>query len=189
MRRLLRDIATGRNLGDTTTLADATVVDEIKRRASEAPPKSDLPRRRRLGSRSIRNSLGWLSRRSAGYVGSVDQGGCGEPFTSQRGGYDQRETVDTTQPTSLPSIDERGRRRRLGGGPRLATRHDRAAERSTGGGVQRAGLGAVGQPADPAVEPLRALRRRMVRPVRPAWGEQVGVDVTVDHINNAEIVP
>ena len=38
MRRLLRDIATGRNLGDTTTLADATVVDEIKRRASEAPP-------------------------------------------------------------------------------------------------------------------------------------------------------
>ena len=38
MRRLLRDIAAGRNLGDTTTLADATVVDEIKRRASEAPP-------------------------------------------------------------------------------------------------------------------------------------------------------
>ena len=39
MRRLLRDIATGRNLGDTTTLADATVVDEIKRRASESPPE------------------------------------------------------------------------------------------------------------------------------------------------------
>ena len=39
MRRLLRDIATGRNLGDTTTLADATVVDEIKRRAAEAPPE------------------------------------------------------------------------------------------------------------------------------------------------------
>ena len=39
MRRLLRDIAEGRNLGDTTTLADATVVDEIKRRATEAPPE------------------------------------------------------------------------------------------------------------------------------------------------------
>jgi acetyl-CoA synthetase len=39
MRRLLRDIATGHNLGDTTTLADASVVDEIKRRASEAPPE------------------------------------------------------------------------------------------------------------------------------------------------------
>jgi len=37
MRRLLRDIAEGRNLGDTTTLADASVVDEIKERASEAP--------------------------------------------------------------------------------------------------------------------------------------------------------
>jgi acetyl-CoA synthetase len=37
MRRLLRDIATGHNLGDTTTLADASVVDEIKRRAAEAP--------------------------------------------------------------------------------------------------------------------------------------------------------
>jgi acetyl-CoA synthetase len=37
MRRLLRDIAEGRNLGDTTTLADASVVDEIQRKASEAP--------------------------------------------------------------------------------------------------------------------------------------------------------
>jgi acetyl-CoA synthetase len=37
MRRLLRDVAEGRNLGDTTTLADATVVDEIKRKADEAP--------------------------------------------------------------------------------------------------------------------------------------------------------
>ena len=34
MRRLLRDVAEGRDLGDTTTLADATVVDEIKRRAA-----------------------------------------------------------------------------------------------------------------------------------------------------------
>ncbi|MGI9051227.1 MAG: acetate--CoA ligase [Ilumatobacteraceae bacterium] len=39
MRRLLRDVAEGRNLGDTTTLADASVVDEIKARASEAPPE------------------------------------------------------------------------------------------------------------------------------------------------------
>ena len=33
MRRLLRDIAEGRNLGDTTTLADAGVVSELQRRA------------------------------------------------------------------------------------------------------------------------------------------------------------
>ncbi|TML41274.1 MAG: acetate--CoA ligase [Actinobacteria bacterium] len=33
MRRLLRDVAEGRDLGDTTTLADAAVVDEIRRRA------------------------------------------------------------------------------------------------------------------------------------------------------------
>jgi acetyl-CoA synthetase len=37
MRRLLRDVADGRNLGDTTTLADATVVEEIQRRARELP--------------------------------------------------------------------------------------------------------------------------------------------------------
>jgi acetyl-CoA synthetase len=36
MRRLLRDVAEGRNLGDTTTLADASVVSELQRRASEA---------------------------------------------------------------------------------------------------------------------------------------------------------
>ncbi len=34
MRRLLRDVAEGRNLGDTTTLADANVVNELQRRAS-----------------------------------------------------------------------------------------------------------------------------------------------------------
>jgi acetyl-CoA synthetase len=37
MRRLLRDVAEGRALGDTTTLADPGVVEEIKRRATEAP--------------------------------------------------------------------------------------------------------------------------------------------------------
>ena len=37
MRRLLRDVAEGRDLGDTTTLADAGVVAEIRDRAAEAP--------------------------------------------------------------------------------------------------------------------------------------------------------
>jgi acetyl-CoA synthetase len=37
MRRLLKDVAEGRDLGDTTTLADASVVDEIKRRARSQP--------------------------------------------------------------------------------------------------------------------------------------------------------
>jgi len=37
MRRLLRDVAEGRNLGDTSTLADASVVSELQRRAADAP--------------------------------------------------------------------------------------------------------------------------------------------------------
>ena len=37
MRRLLRDVAEGRNLGDTTTLADASVVTELQKRAAETP--------------------------------------------------------------------------------------------------------------------------------------------------------
>ena len=36
MRRLLRDVADGRELGDTTTLADPGVVAEIASRASES---------------------------------------------------------------------------------------------------------------------------------------------------------
>jgi acetyl-CoA synthetase len=40
MRRLLRDVAEGRDLGDTTTLADPRVVDEI-RRLSTAQPAED----------------------------------------------------------------------------------------------------------------------------------------------------
>ncbi len=36
MRRLLRDVAEGRNLGDTTTLADASVVEELQKRAATA---------------------------------------------------------------------------------------------------------------------------------------------------------
>ncbi|MEZ5257912.1 MAG: hypothetical protein R2705_13750 [Ilumatobacteraceae bacterium] len=34
MRRLLRDVAEGRNLGDTTTLAGASVVNELQQRAA-----------------------------------------------------------------------------------------------------------------------------------------------------------
>ena len=37
MRRLLRDAAEGRNLGDTTTLADSSVVEELRDRALTAP--------------------------------------------------------------------------------------------------------------------------------------------------------
>ncbi len=37
MRRLLRDVAEGRALGDTTTLADPGVVEEIRERAAAAP--------------------------------------------------------------------------------------------------------------------------------------------------------
>jgi acetyl-CoA synthetase len=40
MRRLLKDVAEGRELGDTTTLADPGVVEEIRRR-SEAAPAED----------------------------------------------------------------------------------------------------------------------------------------------------
>ena len=36
MRRLLRDVAEGRNVGDTTTLADASIVDELQARAATA---------------------------------------------------------------------------------------------------------------------------------------------------------
>jgi acetyl-CoA synthetase len=35
MRRLLRDVAENRPLGDTTTLADPTVVSEIQHRAED----------------------------------------------------------------------------------------------------------------------------------------------------------
>ena len=41
MRRLLRDIAEGRMLGDTTTLADSAVVHELQERAKEAAGKED----------------------------------------------------------------------------------------------------------------------------------------------------
>jgi acetyl-CoA synthetase len=41
MRRLLRDVAEKRPLGDTTTLADPTVVEEIKDRAAEDTGKEE----------------------------------------------------------------------------------------------------------------------------------------------------
>jgi len=41
MRRLLRDVVEGRELGDTTTLADASVVEEIRSRASESSAKEE----------------------------------------------------------------------------------------------------------------------------------------------------
>jgi acetyl-CoA synthetase len=41
MRRLLRDIAEGRTLGDTTTLADSTIVAELQTRATSEVSKED----------------------------------------------------------------------------------------------------------------------------------------------------
>jgi acetyl-CoA synthetase len=38
MRRLLRDVAENRPLGDTTTLADPTVVEEIRERSVAEGP-------------------------------------------------------------------------------------------------------------------------------------------------------
>ena len=36
MRRLLRDVAEGRNIGDTTTLADSSIVDELQAKAAQS---------------------------------------------------------------------------------------------------------------------------------------------------------
>jgi acetyl-CoA synthetase len=41
MRRLLKDVAEGRDLGDTTTLADPGVVDEIRKRSSSSSSDSE----------------------------------------------------------------------------------------------------------------------------------------------------
>jgi acetyl-CoA synthetase len=41
MRRLLKDIAEGRELGDTTTLRDAAVCDDLKQKADAALGRSD----------------------------------------------------------------------------------------------------------------------------------------------------
>jgi acetyl-CoA synthetase len=41
MRRLLRDVAENRPLGDTTTLADPTVVEELRSRGAEEQSKED----------------------------------------------------------------------------------------------------------------------------------------------------
>src|SRR5262249_18601721 len=47
MRRLLRDVAENRPLGDTTTLADPAVVEEIKDRAVAEPAEEGARRRQR----------------------------------------------------------------------------------------------------------------------------------------------
>jgi len=45
MRRLLRDVAENRPLGDTTTLADATVVEEIRHHVqAEKSARGEVPR-------------------------------------------------------------------------------------------------------------------------------------------------
>jgi acetyl-CoA synthetase len=41
MRRLLRDVAEGRGVGDTTTLADTTVMDAIANKLSGGAPSED----------------------------------------------------------------------------------------------------------------------------------------------------
>jgi acetyl-CoA synthetase len=41
MRRLLRDVAENRPLGDTTTLADPTVVAELQSRGQDEQTKED----------------------------------------------------------------------------------------------------------------------------------------------------
>ena len=41
MRRLLRDVAEGRTLGDTTTLADATIVKDLQDRAKAESSTAD----------------------------------------------------------------------------------------------------------------------------------------------------
>ena len=65
MRRLLRDVAEGRDLGDTTTLADPAVVDEIRKRAEAQAPGGLIggragrpdPRRRARGRRRHRHRV------------------------------------------------------------------------------------------------------------------------------------
>ena len=65
MRRLLRDVAEGRELGDTTTLADPGVVEEIRTARPARPPKSERrPPSRPVGERADRGRRG--GRRDAG---------------------------------------------------------------------------------------------------------------------------
>ena len=70
MRRLLRDIAEGRTLGDTTTLADSSVVHELAERAKvEVQERAEgrVIRRQRLGrSLAIRCCQALYSQRVEG---------------------------------------------------------------------------------------------------------------------------
>ena len=83
MRRLLRDVAEGRDLGDTTTLADAGVVDEIRSRAARRPRRTEpaargrrsaaaVSRQHRLSSAASRSR----PKRSGGGDADVSRGSC-----------------------------------------------------------------------------------------------------------------
>ena len=63
MRRLLRDVAEGRDLGDTTTLADAGVVDDIRRRAGRVARRRTEPG---VASKNRSTSTSKQVRRAAG---------------------------------------------------------------------------------------------------------------------------
>ena len=56
MRRLLRDVAENRPLGDTTTLADPTVVEEIKERSS-ASAAEEVDRSNDAAGARVRRAL------------------------------------------------------------------------------------------------------------------------------------
>ena len=85
MRRLLRDVAEGRNLGDTTTLADASVVDELQipRRRRRPRGLSAPPPRRPPSSGSSPSAASCLTcrhqtpgRRPPGWPSATGRPGC-----------------------------------------------------------------------------------------------------------------
>ena len=124
MRRLLRDIAEGRVLGDTTTLADATVVDTIRddsggARTSRACP-SHLPTRRargasrRPGTRRPAAAAGHPLRRAhRGVAPGGRHGGRGPPL-----GRAQPARADRHHRRFL-GADRRERALRPGAGPQV----------------------------------------------------------------------
>ena len=67
MRRLLRDVAENRPLGDTTTLADPAVVEEIRDRSASGPPRTS--QRRSLPAACLR------AQRPVGDTAGEDVGG------------------------------------------------------------------------------------------------------------------
>ena len=91
MRRLLRDVAEHRPLGDTTTLADPTVVDEIAGARGRDAGRRGLisPLRPTLRSRSRR-----LSRRSSN--ATTQRGERDEPDRLERRAQRRRDLPSTT---------------------------------------------------------------------------------------------